>query len=197
MFVTPEGLLHSNYVVALLNDLFGIQARSGCFCAGPYLHRLYRTTSQDVERVSIRDCARARTGAKLAFFRGRVQLFHQRDRVFAYLVDAVHLVADEGWKLLPLYRFDPRRVSGSTRWAAPAAHEPARALVRPGPRRGRRAPSEPENALAGQLDEARRHPRRRCGTSPAAPDPVVAPEFERYDGSRSPGEALHPAENPC
>ena len=34
-------LLHANFVVAVLSDLFGIQARSGCFCAGPYLHRLY------------------------------------------------------------------------------------------------------------------------------------------------------------
>ena len=29
-------LLHHNYVCALLNDLFGIQARGGCACAGPY-----------------------------------------------------------------------------------------------------------------------------------------------------------------
>ena len=34
-------LLHANFVVAVLSDLFGIQARSGCFCAGPYIHRLY------------------------------------------------------------------------------------------------------------------------------------------------------------
>jgi hypothetical protein len=27
-------------VVGLLNDLFGIQARGGCSCAGPYGHRL-------------------------------------------------------------------------------------------------------------------------------------------------------------
>jgi selenocysteine lyase/cysteine desulfurase len=26
--------------VAMLNDLFGIQARGGCSCAGPYGHRL-------------------------------------------------------------------------------------------------------------------------------------------------------------
>jgi selenocysteine lyase/cysteine desulfurase/CRP-like cAMP-binding protein len=32
--------LHNNFVVALLNDLFGIQARGGCSCAGPYMHRL-------------------------------------------------------------------------------------------------------------------------------------------------------------
>jgi selenocysteine lyase/cysteine desulfurase len=33
-------LLHHELVVALLNDLFGIQARGGCSCAGPYGHRL-------------------------------------------------------------------------------------------------------------------------------------------------------------
>src|SRR5664279_5281577 len=32
--------LHHNFVVAVLNDLFGIQARGGCSCAGPYGHRL-------------------------------------------------------------------------------------------------------------------------------------------------------------
>ena len=37
----PRGLLHANFVVAVLSDLFGIQARSGCFCAGPYIHRMY------------------------------------------------------------------------------------------------------------------------------------------------------------
>jgi selenocysteine lyase/cysteine desulfurase len=35
-----EMYLHHNFVVALLNDLFGIQARGGCSCAGPYGHRL-------------------------------------------------------------------------------------------------------------------------------------------------------------
>lgn len=34
---TESGLyLHYNYVCALLNDLFGIQTRGGCACAGPY-----------------------------------------------------------------------------------------------------------------------------------------------------------------
>ena len=34
------GYLHPRFVVRLMNDLFGIQARSGCSCAGPYGHRL-------------------------------------------------------------------------------------------------------------------------------------------------------------
>ena len=35
-----RGYLHHNFVVAVLNDLFGIQSRGGCSCAGPYGHRL-------------------------------------------------------------------------------------------------------------------------------------------------------------
>jgi len=33
-------LLHINFIVKILSDLFGIQARSGCSCAGPYGHKL-------------------------------------------------------------------------------------------------------------------------------------------------------------
>ena len=32
--------LHPKFVTALLNDLFGIQSRAGCSCAGPYGHQL-------------------------------------------------------------------------------------------------------------------------------------------------------------
>lgn len=32
--------LHHNFVCALLNDLFGVQARGGCACAGPYAQDL-------------------------------------------------------------------------------------------------------------------------------------------------------------
>lgn len=33
---TSGRFLHYNFVCSLLNDLFGIQARGGCSCAGPY-----------------------------------------------------------------------------------------------------------------------------------------------------------------
>lgn len=41
-FLVKHGsrVLHHNLVAALLNDLFGIQARSGCACAGPFGHDL-------------------------------------------------------------------------------------------------------------------------------------------------------------
>ena len=40
--VRPPGrrALHHGFVVAVLSDLFGVQCRGGCSCAGPYGHRL-------------------------------------------------------------------------------------------------------------------------------------------------------------
>jgi selenocysteine lyase/cysteine desulfurase len=34
------GYLHHNFVCFILNDVFGIQARGGCACAGPYVEGL-------------------------------------------------------------------------------------------------------------------------------------------------------------
>ncbi|HEX2363396.1 MAG TPA: aminotransferase class V-fold PLP-dependent enzyme, partial [Jiangellaceae bacterium] len=51
--------LHHNFVVAVLNDLFGIQARGGCSCAGPYGHRLLDIdldTSHEFEREILHGC---------------------------------------------------------------------------------------------------------------------------------------------
>lgn len=44
--------LHGPFVAALLNDLFGIQARGGCACAGPYGHSLLGVT--EVQSLAIR-----------------------------------------------------------------------------------------------------------------------------------------------
>ena len=57
--------LHHNYVVALLNDLFGIQSRGGCSCAGPYGHRLLGIdieTSHAFEREISRGCEGIKPG---------------------------------------------------------------------------------------------------------------------------------------
>lgn len=38
LIVHPQSnhYLHHNFICALLNDLYGIQSRGGCSCAGPY-----------------------------------------------------------------------------------------------------------------------------------------------------------------
>jgi len=103
---TPSGLrLHHNFVVALLNDLFGIQTRGGCSCAGPYGHRLLGIDldrSHALERQIVTGCE----GIKPGWVRVNFNYFID-DQVADYIVEAVRMVAREGWKLLPDYRFDP------------------------------------------------------------------------------------------
>ena len=97
--------LHHNYVVALLNDLFGIQSRGGCSCAGPYGHRLLgidMDTSHQYEQEILRGCE----GIKPGWVRVNFNYF-LADETFDFIVEAVHLIANEGWKLLSCYRFDP------------------------------------------------------------------------------------------
>ena len=105
-FVVRDGerYLHHNYVVALLNDLFGIQARGGCSCAGPYGHRLLGidlATSHEFERAIGRGCE----GIKPGWVRVNFNYFIS-EAVFDYILEAVELVATDGWRVLPQYRFD-------------------------------------------------------------------------------------------
>ncbi|MFC6239215.1 aminotransferase class V-fold PLP-dependent enzyme [Longivirga aurantiaca] len=96
--------LHHNFVVALLNDLFGIQSRGGCSCAGPYGHRLLGIDlekSHEFEREITHGCE----GIKPGWVRVNFNYFVS-DEVFQYVVQAVAMVADHGWKLVPQYRFD-------------------------------------------------------------------------------------------
>lgn len=96
--------LHHNFVVAVLNDLFGIQARGGCSCAGPYGHRLLGI---DIERSHefATEVARGCEGIKPGWVRLNFNYFIS-EPVFRYLVHSVDLVARYGERLLPLYHFD-------------------------------------------------------------------------------------------
>ena len=102
---TPSGrYLHHNFVVTLLNDLFGIQARGGCSCAGPYGHRLLGIDldrSHEFEAEITGGCE----GIKPGWVRVNFNYFIS-DAAFSYIVDAVRLVARHGWRMLGDYRFD-------------------------------------------------------------------------------------------
>jgi selenocysteine lyase/cysteine desulfurase len=96
--------LHHNYVVALLNDLFGIQARGGCSCAGPYGHRLLGIDldrSLQFERQIGLGCEVIKPG----WVRVNFNYFISEEE-FQFIVEGVHLIANHGWRLLPQYRFE-------------------------------------------------------------------------------------------
>jgi selenocysteine lyase/cysteine desulfurase len=97
--------LHHNYVVALLNDLFGIQARGGCSCAGPYGHRLLGI---DIEASHAfqHEIAAGCEGIKPGWVRVNFTYFLD-ETVADYIIDAVRFVAREGDRFLTDYRFDP------------------------------------------------------------------------------------------
>ena len=102
----PDGsYLHHNFVVALLNDLFGIQTRGGCSCAGPYGHRLLDIDLDHSHRFEAQ-IASGCEGIKPGWVRVNFNYFVDEE-VFTYVVEAVRLVAREGWRLLGDYRFDP------------------------------------------------------------------------------------------
>ncbi len=107
----PSGrFLHHNFVVAVLNDLFGIQSRGGCSCAGPYGHRLLGIDierSHEYEREITGGCE----GIKPGWVRVNFNYFLS-DAVADYIIEAVRLVARDGWRLLGDYRFD----TASGRW---------------------------------------------------------------------------------
>jgi selenocysteine lyase/cysteine desulfurase len=100
-----DQFLHHNFVVALLNDIFGIQSRGGCSCAGPYGHRLLGIDldqSHEFQREINRGCE----GIKPGWVRVNFNYFID-EATFEYIVDAVHLIATDGVRLLPSYRFEP------------------------------------------------------------------------------------------
>jgi selenocysteine lyase/cysteine desulfurase len=95
--------LHYAYVVALLNDLFGIQARGGCSCAGPYGHSLLGIDVEASHRLD-EEVTRGNAVLRPGWVRMNFNYFLDDESV-EYLLKAVELVAEHGWKLLSHYRY--------------------------------------------------------------------------------------------
>ncbi len=180
--------LHHNFVVALLNDLLGIQARGGFSCAGPYGHRLLRidtVRSRAYEREIQRGCSGVRPGWVRVNFN-----YFISEMVFEFLVDAVSLVAEQGWKLLPQYEFYPE--SGLWRHR----NRDTRRVMRlseisyAGGKleyRSRHA-TEPETVLPGCLEQARKILASAAADRGPTADPEFTPEFEALRWFPLPGE---------
>ena len=96
--------LHYGFVVSLLNDLFGIQVRGGCSCAGPYGHTLLGM-DMDYSRAIEAEIQ----GGAMVLRPGWVRLnfnYFIDEAEFEYIARAILLVAEHGWRILPFYHFD-------------------------------------------------------------------------------------------
>eukprot|EP01059_Diplonema_ambulator_P025935 TRINITY_DN4306_c0_g1_i2.p1 TRINITY_DN4306_c0_g1~~TRINITY_DN4306_c0_g1_i2.p1 ORF type:complete len:680 (+),score=311.77 TRINITY_DN4306_c0_g1_i2:42-2081(+) len=105
IFYSGQLYLHFNFITVLLNDLFGIQVRGGCACAGPYSQwmmdmdddvvlgydKVLKVTGQDVLRPGF-----VRTGVHFTMTEEEVDT----------IAKAILWIADNGWKLLGAYRYN-------------------------------------------------------------------------------------------
>ena len=186
---SPSGrYLHHNYVVSLLNDLFGIQARGGCSCAGPYGHRLLGIDldrSHEFEREITGGCE----GIKPGWVRVNFNYFVS-DTVADYIVGRRtarrprRLAAARG---LPVRHRD--RTLAAPRRARRAADQPARDLLRRG--RGRGCRSE---RLTGGEDLLAEHLRDGAEIlAAAAATRPLSPSRQGERGLRAPALVRPPA----
>lgn len=101
-----ERFLHYNFVCALLNDLFGIQSRGGCSCAGPLSQIILGITAsvnQDIELLLLDKNEVYRPGySRLSF------PFFMSDSEIQFVVASIEFVSLYGWKFLAQYKHNPK-----------------------------------------------------------------------------------------
>lgn len=188
--------LHNNYVVTLLNDLFGVQARGGCSCAGPYMHRLLGLGPELSDKY-VCMVEKGFVSLKPGWARVNFNYFVSHAE-FRYIVSAVNLVALYGHLLLPHYEFD--RSSGQWHHRLGQPHVPMRLHdLRYGSGRleyPSRHARLPEDALEAQLaaairifESARRERRLPPKTT------TLEPEYEELRWFALPEEVVRDLES--
>ncbi len=105
-FRSDEGELHYGFVVRLLNDLFGIQARGGCSCAGPYGHTLLDLTPAHSEALAA-EVGRGFGCLRPGWVRFNLHWLSTEEEV-DYVLRAMTLIARWGSRLLPSYTLDTK-----------------------------------------------------------------------------------------
>ncbi|GAB4848741.1 hypothetical protein Ancab_003468 [Ancistrocladus abbreviatus] len=96
--------LHGAFIAKLLNDLFGIQARGGCACAGPYGHSLLNV-HKDYSLAFRSSIQKGYVGVKPGWARISFPYYMSKEEV-NFILEAVEFIADYGQRFLPLYHFN-------------------------------------------------------------------------------------------
>ncbi|CAG9315473.1 unnamed protein product [Blepharisma stoltei] len=94
---------HHSFMAALLNDLFGIECRGGCACAGPYAFNLLNIEyelAKSFQEVLADGFDLFRPG----FVRINFNYFATEDTI-DYILDALEFVAENAIWFLPQYQF--------------------------------------------------------------------------------------------
>lgn len=101
------GYVHQQLVTRMLSDRFGIQARGGCACAGPYVHRLLSIDAQQSEQIR-RAILAGDEIKKLGFTRLNFSVLLSDEKV-KFIIDSVAQLAADAPMFEADYDFDPAR----------------------------------------------------------------------------------------
>jgi selenocysteine lyase/cysteine desulfurase len=97
--------LHYNYVVALLNDLFGIQSRGGVSCSGIYAQQLLDINKKDEQQIIntiVHD-----EGVPREYGWIRITFHYtMTDFIINYIIKAIDFVSNYGHLFLNQYQYD-------------------------------------------------------------------------------------------
>jgi selenocysteine lyase/cysteine desulfurase len=151
--------LHHDLVSVLLDQLFGIQNRAGCSCAGPYGHRLLGI---DPARSAL--FRKAIGLGVLALKPGWVRVslpYHAAEEEIDFVLSAIELIADRGDAFVPLYRLGWadglwQPLAGAPPDPAPLRFEVDALLAAPAEPAPRISDEEAARLRRGYLEEARR-----------------------------------------
>lgn len=102
-----DGFVHHQLVTRMLSDRFGIQARGGCACAGPYVHRLLDIdpARSDAIRTAI---AEGRETEKPGFVRFNLSVLLSDEKV-DFILDSIGQLATDAARFVAHYDVDPQR----------------------------------------------------------------------------------------
>jgi len=101
------GYVHQQLVTRLLSDRFGIQARGGCACAGPYVHRLLSISPAESEQMR-QAILRGDEASKPGFTRLNLSILLTDGKV-AFILDAVRQLAADAASFEREYEVDAGR----------------------------------------------------------------------------------------
>lgn len=107
------GYIHQQLITRMLSDRFGIQARGGCACAGPYVHRLLSIDDEGSERLR-RAILDGREIEKPGFTRLNFSVLLSEEKV-AFILRSVAQLALDAPSFADHYTFDPARAIFSPR----------------------------------------------------------------------------------
>lgn len=99
-----DKILHPKFVTKLINDLFGIQSRAGCSCAGPYGHFLLGINDETSEKFR-KLILKGNEGIKPGWIRVNIHYSLSQDDI-DYIIKAITFIARFGHLFLQKYSFD-------------------------------------------------------------------------------------------